>query len=44
VRALAILNLPGVPIDLDGVLGYLGAARRAVTNGVAGYHLVVAEK
>jgi hypothetical protein len=44
VRALAILNLPGVPVDLDAVLGYLGAARRAVTNGVAGYHLLVAEK
>jgi hypothetical protein len=44
VRALAILNLPGIPVDLDEVLGYLGTARRAVTNGLAGYHLLVAEK
>lgn len=44
IRALSILNLPGVTIDLDAVLGHLGAAHDAVTNGVAGYHLLVAEK
>ncbi len=44
VRALSILNLPGLTFDLDAVLGYLAAARGAVTRGVAGYHLLVAEK
>jgi SAM-dependent methyltransferase len=44
VRALSILGLPGVTIDLTSVLGYLAAARRAVSDGVAGYHLLVAEK
>jgi arsenite methyltransferase len=44
VRALSILNLPGVTFDLDTVIGYLAAAHDAVTNGVAGYRLLVAEK
>jgi ubiquinone/menaquinone biosynthesis C-methylase UbiE len=44
LRALSILGLSAVPIDLDSVLGYLAAARRAVTSGIAGYHLLVAEK
>ena len=44
VRALSILKSPGVRFDLDAVLGYLAAARGAVTNGVAGYQLLVAEK
>jgi arsenite methyltransferase len=44
VRALSILDLPGVTIDLEAVLGHLAAARRAVTGGVAGYHLLVAER
>lgn len=44
VRAIAILGLPGVTFDLDAVLGYLGAARDAVTGGAAGYHLLVAQR
>ena len=44
VRALSILNLPGVTFDLDAVLGYVAAAHDAVTDGVAGYHLLMAQK
>ncbi|MEW6473841.1 MAG: methyltransferase domain-containing protein [Actinomycetota bacterium] len=44
VRAISILNLPGVTFDLDAILGYLAAAQGAVSNGVAGYQLLVAEK
>jgi ubiquinone/menaquinone biosynthesis C-methylase UbiE len=44
VRALLILDLPGVTIDLEAVLAHLTAARQAVTSGIAGYHLLVAEK
>lgn len=42
LRALSLLGLPG--IDLDAVLRYTAAATRAVTDGAAGYHLIVASK
>jgi hypothetical protein len=44
LRALSLLGLPGVPDDLEAVLRVTSAATRAVADGVAGYHLIVAHK
>jgi ubiquinone/menaquinone biosynthesis C-methylase UbiE len=43
LRALALLGLPG-DVNLDSILRYTAAARRAVSDGVAGYQLIVAGK
>jgi arsenite methyltransferase len=44
LRALAMLGTPGVAIDLEAVLRHTATAARAVADGVAGYHLLVARK
>lgn len=43
LRTLALLGTSAIAVDLDAVLGYTTAARRAVAEGVAGYHLIVAD-
>lgn len=47
VKAAAILGLlknSGLPIDRARVLELTGAARKAVLEGIAGYHLFIAER
>lgn len=44
LRALKMMSLPGVEIDFGSALGYTAHAARAVRQGMAGYHLLVAEK
>jgi arsenite methyltransferase len=44
LRVLAMVGASGVAIDLEAVLRYTAAAARAVADGVAGYHLLVARK
>jgi hypothetical protein len=44
LRALSLVGALPLPGDLDAVLRTTSAARRAVADGVAGYHLIVARK
>jgi hypothetical protein len=44
LRALAILGTLGDTLDLPATLSYTRAAARAVGDGIAGYHLLVARK
>lgn len=44
LRAFKMMGLPGVEIDFESALGYTAHAARAVREGMAGYHLLVAEK
>ena len=44
LRALAILSPPGLALDPAAILPYTTTAARAVTEGVAGYQLLVARK
>jgi arsenite methyltransferase len=44
LRALSLLPPPGFEVDIDSILHYTAAATAAVTDGVAGYQLIVARK
>jgi ubiquinone/menaquinone biosynthesis C-methylase UbiE len=44
LRAVTMLGSLGDAVDVDVVLGYTEAAARSVSDGVAGYHLLVARK
>jgi hypothetical protein len=44
LRARALLGSPALPVDVETVLRHTTAATRAVADGVAGYHLITAQK
>lgn len=44
LRVFAMAGLPGVSVDFAAALGYTARAARAVQEGTAGYHLLVAER
>jgi hypothetical protein len=44
LRALSLLGRTGLDVDVDSVLRHTAAAARAVSDGVAGYQLIVASK
>ena len=44
LRAVAILGSLGDAVDLDTVLHYTRLAAQSVSDGAAGYHLLVARK
>jgi hypothetical protein len=44
LRALSLLGPTGLDVDVDSILRYTAAAARAVSDGVAGYQLIVARK
>lgn len=44
LRAWALLRPAGLTIAPEAILGYATAAAAAVTDGVAGYHLFIADK
>ncbi|MGH9009233.1 MAG: hypothetical protein ACRDYF_05215 [Acidimicrobiia bacterium] len=44
LRAWAVLGPPSLTIAPEAIRRYTTAAARAVTDGVAGYHLLIARK